>query len=436
MRFLAIQILLLVTVTAHAAGWRDPVRPAPPQTGPAALTSAQIELLVTQMGDKQFAKRAAAKDALEQLGPVALPYLQSALARETDPEIRRQLQSLVPMLEQKAALTPTMLTMTCKDKPLAEVLKEIEKQSKYKIELVGGKNDKATVSLSWNKVNFWQALQSLCEQQGLIFQEGWYGNDNVTVRLMPGDASGAFLHIDGPFRVTATGFYYNRSVQFNNRANQAASPMTESLQVNLTVTVEPRMPLLMVKQPIFSEVTGDNNENLLLPPNGQRSQYYQHGYRSYMHQITGQLKPSNTSRKVKTIKGTIPVTVVGQTKPIITIDKLADARGKSFKSGTSTIRIDELTTDRGQPGVKMSITEAAANNPNDYTWMNSIQQRIDVYDESGKKLQHYGGSWGMNGNNNINGTFNFSGTPAKLVYNEWVMLSYQIPFTFEDLPLP
>ena len=100
---------------------------------------------------------------------------------------------------------PTMLTLTCKDKPLSEVLKEIEKQSKYKIELVGAKNDKATVSVSWDKLNFWQALQSLCEQQGLMFQEGWYGNDNVTVRLMPGESMSGYLHIDGPFRVTATG---------------------------------------------------------------------------------------------------------------------------------------------------------------------------------------------------------------------------------------
>lgn len=423
-----------------AAVWADPVRPVvSAATGPTTtLTPVQIEQLVAQLGDKQFAKRKAAKDTLEQLGPVALPYLQSALNKEKDPEIRRQLQSLVPTLEQMAALTPTLLTITCKDKPLTEVLKEIEKQSKYKIELVNGKTDKTSVSINWEKVNFWQALQSLCEQQGLMFQEGWYGNDNVTVRLMPGESSHEFLHIDGPFRVSATGFFYNRSVQFNNRLNQAnaLSALTESLQVNLTVTVEPKMPLLMVKQPVFTEALSDTNDNLLLPINPQRNQYYQHGYRSYMHQINGQLKPTTTARKVKMLKGTIPVTVVAQTKPIITIDKLSESKGKTFKNGNNTIRIDELTTENGQQGIKMSISDTSANGPNDYTWMNSIQQRIEVYDDKGAKLQHYGGSWGMNGNNNINGTFHFSGTPAKLVYLDWITLNYQVPFTFEDLPLP
>ncbi|HQR06943.1 MAG TPA: HEAT repeat domain-containing protein [Gemmatales bacterium] len=434
---LCLSCLLLLGI---ASVWADPVRPVVPgATGPTTtLTPIQIEQLITQLGDKQFAKRKAAKDTLEQLGPVALPYLQAALNKEKDPEVRRQLQSLVPSLEQMAALTPTLLTITCKDKPLTEVLKEIEKQSKYKIELVNGKADKATVSINWEKLSFWKAMQSLCEQQGLMFQEGWYGNDNVTVRLMPGESNHSYLHVDGPFRVSATGFYYNRSVQFGNRANQAnvASATTESLQVNMTVTVEPKMPLLMVKQPVFTEAISDTNDNLMLPINPSRNQYYQHGYRSYMHQITGQLKPTSGGHRVKSLKGTIPVTVVAQTKPIITIEKLSESKGKTFKSGTSTIRIDDLTTENGQQGIKMSITDSAASGPNDYSWMNSIQQRIEVYDDKGNKLQHYGGSWGMNGNNNINGTFHFSGAPAKLVYLDWITLNYQIPFSFEELPLP
>lgn len=433
----SLSLLLLIGI---ASVWADPVRPTLQGSSGASstLTPAQIEQLISQLGDKQFAKRKAAKDTLEQLGPVALPYLQSALSNEKDPEVRRQLQALVPTLEQLAALTPTLLTLTCKDKPLSEVLKEIEKQSKYKIELINGKTDKSTVSIHWQKMNFWKAMQMLCEQQGLIFQEGWYGNDNVTVRLMPGESSQNYLHVDGPFRISATGFYYNRSVQFGNRANQAntASAVTESLQINMTVTVEPKMPLLMVKQPVFTEAISDTNDNLILPINPARTHYYQHGYRSYMHQINGQLKPLSTGHRVKSLKGTIPVTVVAQTKPVLTIEKLSETKGKTFKNGTSTIRIDDLTSENGQHGIKMSITDSAATGPNDYSWMNSIQQRIEVYDDKGNKLQHYGGSWGMNGNNNINGTFHFSGTPAKLVYLDWITLNYQIPFSFEDLPLP
>jgi hypothetical protein len=416
----------------------DPVNP-PAATSKSVLTTtltpAQIDAYVTQLGSKQFQKRNEAKSVLEQLGPIALPQLKAALAKATDAEVKRHLAALVPTLEQQQALTPTLITLTCKDKPLKEFVKEIEKQSGYKIELVAGnvKDEKLPISLEWNKVTFWEAMQSLSERCGLTIQEGWYGNDNMTVRLIQGEAPSRFTHLQGPFRVSATGFFYNRNIQFNQRT--PANEISEALQVNLTVSVEPKMPLLSVRQPIFTEAVDDAGQNMTMPIDPQRG-HYNHGYRSYMHQITGQLKPAASGRKVRTLKGVVPVTVVAQTRPIITIDKLGEAKNKTVKQGATTINIQELTQNQGQPGIKMTISESTPGNQNDYTWMNSIQQRIEVFDDKGAKLQSHGGSWSMNGNNSINGTFTYSGVPAKLVYYEWQTLSYQVPFSFSDLPLP
>src|SRR5437016_5752770 len=119
---LSVWCLFCLLVLSAAGVWADPVRPTiSGVTGPTTtLTPAQIEQLVEQLGDKQFAKRKMAKDTLEQLGPVALPFLQAALNKEKNPEIRRQLQSLIPSLEQMAALTPTLLSITFKDKPLTD----------------------------------------------------------------------------------------------------------------------------------------------------------------------------------------------------------------------------------------------------------------------------------------------------------------------------
>jgi hypothetical protein len=408
------------------------------------LKPAEIDTYISQLGDKQYQKRNQAKDVLEQLGPLALPNLKNALKTATDPEIKRQLQSIIPALEQSQALEPTRLTLTCKDKPLKEVVKEIEKQTKYKIEVVNvgggnGQKDDAPVSLSWNKVSFWEAMQSLADQHGLLFQDGWYGPDNMTIRLTPGEMTNRFTDLQGPFRITATGFYYNRSLNFSNRVQGAmnnAQQTMETLQVNMSISVEPRMPLLSVRQPIITEATDENGQSLMLPINPQRNGYYQHGYRSYMHQVNGSLKPSANSRKLTALKGTIPVTLVAETKPKITIPKVKEAKGKTFKEGAATINIEDVTTDRGQPGIKMTISENIPNGQQDYTWMNSIQQRIEVYDENGNKLQNYGGSWNMNGNNTIAGTFHFSGVPVKMVYYDWITLSYQVPFSFTDLPLP
>jgi hypothetical protein len=421
----------------------DSVQP-PNASAPIVTTTLkpqEIDSYIKQLGDKQYQKRNQAKDVLEQLGPLVLPHLKSALKSSEDPEIKRQLQSMIPGLEQNQVLTPTRITLTCKDKPLKDVVKEIEKQTGYKIEVAGATNGKTdpSVSLAWDKVSFWDALRGLSEECGLMFQDGWYGPDNMTIRLMPGETSQQFTHLDGPFRVTASGFYYNRSLTFTNRAKGAVAESqqtAESLQVNMNIIVEPKMPLLSVKQPIITEATDESGQSLMLPINPQRQGYYQQGYRSYMHQVTGQLKPLASSRKLASLKGTIPVTLVAQTKPKITIDKIKEAKGKTFKEGTATIHIEDDTTNNGQPGLKMTISENIPNAQNDYTWMNSIQQRLEVFDENGTKLQNYGGSWSMNGNNTIAGTFHFSGVPAKLVYYEWITLSCQVPFAFSDLPLP
>lgn len=436
-RALAVCAALALLTAAAPADQTQPAPAAGKNIPTTTLTPAQIEAYVAQLGSKQFQKRREALSILEQLGPVALPQLKAAHEKATDPEIKRQLSALIPGLEQAKVLTPTQLTLSVKDKPLKDFIKEIEKQSGYKVELVAGniKDDKLPVTLEWNKVTFWEAMQTLSERYGLVFQEGWYGNDNMTVRLIQGESSPNFVHLDGPFRVSATGFYYNRNIQFNNRAQPATNGLSESLQVNLTVSVEPKMPLLSVRQPVFTEATDDTGQSLLLPINPQRNVYY-HGYRSYMHQVSGQLRPSANGRKLRTLKGTVPVTVVAQTKPLITIEKLADAKNKTVKEGGTTIHIDELTQNNGQPGIKMSISENTNGAQNDYTWMNSIQQRIEVFDDKGNKLQSYGGSWSTNGNNSITGTFTYSGAPAKLVYYEWQTLSYQVPFSFSDLPLP
>jgi len=427
--------LTLFAVSALA----DQTQSVTSKYGPSTtLTPAQIDSYISQLGSKQFQKRREALSVLEQLGPIALPQLRMALEKATDAEVRRHLSALIPSLEQAKVLTPTQLTLIAKDRPLKDFLKEVEKQSGYKVELVAGnvKDEKLPITVDWNKVSFWEAMQTLAERYGLVFQEGWYGNDNLTIRMMQGEPTAGYVQLDGPFRVSATGFFYTRNIQFNNRAGQAGSNgMNESLQANFTVSVEPKMPLLSVRAPVFTEATDDLGQSLLLPINPQRNVFYQ-GYRSYMHQVTGQLRPGSNGRKLRTLKGTVPVTVVAQTKPLITIEKLAEARKKTFKQGNTTIHIDDLTQNNGQPGIKMSVSENNSGGQNDYTWVNSVQQRIEVFDDKGNKLQSYGGSWSTNGNNSINGTFTYSGTPVKLVYYEWQTLSYQVPFSFVDLPLP
>src|SRR5205807_4111981 len=120
---------------------------------------------------------------------------------------------------------------------------------------------------------------------------------------------------------------------------------------------------------------------------------------------------------------------------------LADARGKKFRVGTTNFAIEDVSeTPAKQPQVRLSITEdvSTTGGPNDFTWMNSLWNRLEVYDAKGNRLMNNGSSWSGAGPNHANITMTYAAgaKPSKLVYQVWKTLSCQVPFEFKGLPLP
>ena len=92
--------------------------------------------------------------------------------------------------------------------------------------------------------------------------------------------------------------------------------------------------------------------------------------------------------------------------------------------------------------VKLSITENN-NDLNDYSWMNTMYQRIQLFDEKGNQYQVYGSSWGNNAPNHVDMTFTYGQPPnamatgpGKLVFTSWHTITHQLNFEFKDIPLP
>jgi hypothetical protein len=440
---------IAVTLFILPVAWSDPEE---------EFNRAEVEKLIGQLSDKAYAVRQKASKELEQLGPEVLPLFRETIQKTGDPEVRRQLEELVPKLERQAALAPKFITLQCKDKPLREAIKELARQSGYKIELStpAGANDereRRLVTLDLKNVSFWDALERVCGQGGLAVHEGWYGPDQAMVRLDFGEMNPGVVSVHGPFRVRVMGSYYNRSLNFNNfvrTPNDQVFHRYESLSINLGVSVEPKLPLLGLGQPTITEAVDDQDQSLTPPPNPSNNQYHPSYYRSYMQQISTTLTPSRAGRRLKVLKGVVPVTVVAATTPKIVVEKLTDVKNKTFKEGATTLTIDEVTRkNNNQISVKMTISEGR-NGPSDYTWVNSLPQRLEVTDGRGVKYQSYGHSW-SGGNNSVQGTFEFGPSspvanplailglgpgPLKLVYNEWSTLVHPVPFEFKDLPLP
>jgi hypothetical protein len=135
----------------------------------------EIARLVQQLGDSQFIKREAAFQELKQRGPVALPALRKAL-KSNDAEIRRRAEELVPILEKRAdserVLTPSKIKFGCKEKPLGDVLKDLNKQTNYRFQIA--EKDKALaerkITLATEELPFWDALDRLCQQARVQYE--------------------------------------------------------------------------------------------------------------------------------------------------------------------------------------------------------------------------------------------------------------------------
>jgi len=95
-----------------------------------------------------------------------------------------------------------------------------------------------------------------------------------------------------------------------------------------------------------------------------------------------------------------------------------------------------------QHQIKLTITDEQKDANDGYNIIQTVQQRLELQDEKGKKLQFYFNRTNWGGPNNIQiwittqpGAANL-GPPAKLIYYTWNLMEHEVPFTFRGLPLP
>src|SRR5262249_13119072 len=146
------------------------------------------------------------------------------------------------------------------------------------------------------------------------------------------------------------------------------------------VHAEPRLPLLSLGEPHVTAAYDDEGNSMVPTGAGNHEQPNPQlfGYRNNrpyyggnrMMTLSGQInlvRPSGKASAVKQIKGTIPATILVEQKAEVVSDKLAEAKGKKIKIGTTTFSVEELSeTPTKQPQLRMVITEEAGvlNGPN------------------------------------------------------------------------
>ncbi|GIW79983.1 MAG: hypothetical protein KatS3mg105_1790 [Gemmatales bacterium] len=456
--------------------------------------AATIKKLIEQLGSESFAERQAAAEKLEKIGVPALEALRKAV-EHPDIEVKRRATELVAKIEKHVErdriLAPTFVHLVCKDLPVADAVAQLAKQSGYAIELQG--NSDMRVTLDTGKTTFWQAFDHLCRAGKLVEVDHAGQNPNVpqprnpklrgrairpAVQNMPTVQQKIVLKPGQPVDVPT---FYRGALRI--QALPDKDKAANELGFVLDMRPEPKIPWWNLKQVELGKVVDDQAQALVRQivdnpnggGNGAKQQVIINGVPVPLPVAGGAVakapirkqpvrfepgdKQSNTLTEVK---GTLRAEVQTPPKPLITVENIMQAVGKTIKGKDGgSITIHEAKMENGQfrlrfgldvppnanamipPGAGAAIAIAVAGGniavrPN--IGMNNAKSDLKVLDKNGNELAPQQVSSRMQvANNQVSWEYTWrfpaNNQPAKMVYMGSSTLEFDIPFELKNVPI-
>jgi hypothetical protein len=421
----------------------DPKPAEPPAVDPARL--------VVQLGDEDFQKREQATEQLRKQGLAAISALRAA-ANHPDLEVRQRVQELLAPLERTILLSPRRVSLAGADRTCRQLLDDLAKQTGYGIDCFGV--DAAKVySIDLKDVPFWEALDRICKEAGLVAQPS-FGTDRI--RLAAQGAYCPYVHYKGLFRFAAVNVTQVQNLDLLTATGETGPrQQNNNLTFTFTVSAEPRLALLAVGEPHIDSAY-DADRNCLLPPpppseptepllrpglGGGIHTTRRFGARSQTQQIELNLvRPSERTKSIKALRGSVPLTLLVAQKQVVLSDNPLEDRNKKIVVDHVTFVVEEMT----QLPTKQYQLRLSATDEGDGTLLNTLYQRIEIADVKGNKMTVNSSGWSGNGTNNVRLTMTFGvpnaanapEAPGKISFQSWTTLVHHQEFEFRDIPLP
>ncbi len=431
-RFLSGTCVLLLTVL-----------PSIPAEEPSSKADS-ISSIIQELAHRDYRRRESALKRLESSGPDSLPALRQALEQTKDAEVRRRLTSVLERVERVATLMPKTVNIVVQDRPVSDVIRELARQTGYPLVYQGG-GGKHLVTLNRPRATFWEVMDDLNRLTGAMM----YHNEGQGLIIYDQDGYWPHVVLHGPFRIVANNFGYQKNRQLGPIPKNPLhdhSP-NESLTFTFQIFSEPKLPILGVGQPRVLEAIDEFGQSMK-PATMPHEAMYQAvfgGYRMYQAGSNVNLHwPNKEARSVKRLQIALPLTLLADQKPLVVIDNILKAKDQKTAQGEVELIVHEVKElNPSQYHVRLTVRNMAANAAQDFNWMNSVNQRIELLDARGNKYVSQGFNWENSNPGHVQATFIFGsngradvGPPARLVYLHWSLMQHTIEFQFRDLPLP
>jgi hypothetical protein len=214
--------------------------------------------------------------------------------------------------------------------------------------------------------------------------------------------------------------------------------------LDVAVNAEPKFTLLSIGRPRV-EAALDEDEKALRPLPALEERVPDHAgiRRDLFHpmslsQTAIVLQRSNEQAKtIKALRGTVPVKVVVERKSVVVTKNVLESKGTKFDIAGDTLEItDAVQLKAGHYYVSIAVPPEL--DERQAHWF----ERVQLEDVNGIRYESRSLGTSTGGTKKeINFLYDQSanpklGPPCRLVFEDWVVLHYAIPFGFTDVPLP
>jgi hypothetical protein len=434
-------------------------------------TGPDAKALVARLGSADPAERAETAGAVEALGVDALPALYEA-SRGDDPDLRDRAQTLWDAIQRKGMTRPSLVRLDGRNRPLADVLKDLAGQSGLSLRASQGPRPGAVDLREPDPVPFWSAIERL-GLNGVYHQNE--GRGRFPTLDLRDDLGWDFTSSAGPFRVALTGLHLHRDRQlirgpwvridrFGQRIgvdhegeDRGPGPVGESAAFygGLLLMVEPRVWFTQEAPARLVEARNDLGQSLVPEAPDDETRFHDGAHFAFyagsgVTESTSEFRlriPERPGRVVH-LRGVVPVMLhLRRPDPALVIP-LTDAAGKTFRSGEVEIAIDTVNDSPTGTSVTMTVRlDAGKADLPEHPDPELITTRLRVLgahqlqltDAAGSVLADGAGSGGGGGRTPEVYRWTISsrnGRATHLRYFGMLRAGTEAAFDFRDVPLP
>jgi hypothetical protein len=431
---------------------------APPADTPAELAD--------RVASADPGGREEAEGRLEEIGRPALFALRNALNRAVDPASSRRIGDLIDLIERRRLLRATAVELVAKDVPIAEAAAELGRRTGFRLapepaDEPAWKSRRVTLD-SRGPIAFWEAVDRLGAAGGfrLDASSTWYGGaaTEPTVRLVRTDDPPNKSCYAGPYRVDLVSLNRHRQVT-QSRPGSAAKPIDE-FAAGLQIVAEPGLVIDRNGPPRILEAIDDKGEDLRPASTYDPATRNAFSFRQWRPDMLGFLPyrvplaiPASRGGTLKRLRGFLPISVVARTGPILSLP-LEGTEGRPIHAGGITLTVRKVDRNQGRPSVMQLVvrgeaaraTPATAPGPRQLT-LSTLHpayhpdDHIQILDAQGRAFSLSSNIPPVRPDGLLELTVTIHanssiGPPATLRYYGLVGEATEVPFLFEDVPMP